>query len=84
MPHCPSCKAEIDHLDTYTDERHYFHARLTKDSDEQDIEVSTYKSGLSTIEVGDTKTVDGGYSCPVCMAQLAVSESYAVELLKEE
>ncbi len=82
MPHCPSCKAEIDHLDSYTDERHYFAARLPKEGDEANRDVELYPEGIAVTEEGDTKTIDGGYSCPKCMAEVADTAGYAATVLR--
>ena len=84
MAHCPYCKAEIDHLDSHTDERHYFVARLPKEGDEDNRDVELYPGGLAVTEEGDTKTIDGDYSCPVCMTEVATSTEYAVTILKGE
>ncbi len=82
MAHCPSCKAQIDHLDMTTDERHYFTARLAKEGDAENAEVVDYGDDISVTEEGDTKLIDGDFSCPECNAEVANSPMYASEILK--
>ncbi len=84
MAHCPSCEKEIDHLTMTTDERHYFHARLPKEGDEEDRDVELYNGGIAVTEEGDTKILDGEFFCPECGAEVASSTESAVDLLKGE
>lgn len=82
MAKCPSCNAEIDHLDSYCDERHYFYVRLAKEDDNIDMDVSVDTLGLASIEERDTRVSDGPYCCPECKAELTHDEKVVVNILK--